>query len=69
MLLFELMKEYVIEPSDQHYASLVNLFGHVGCLHGNIELATYIVDRIFELVFVSLGLHALLSNVYTTAGR
>ncbi|TYH56695.1 hypothetical protein ES332_D08G038300v1 [Gossypium tomentosum] len=35
---FELMKEYGIEPGDQHYASLVDLFGRAGKLQEALSI-------------------------------
>ncbi|KAJ4828016.1 hypothetical protein Tsubulata_042454 [Turnera subulata] len=54
-----------IEPTECVWGAFLT-----GCrLHGNIELAAFAADKVFELGPVSSGLHVMLSNTYADAGR
>ncbi|KAE8734393.1 putative pentatricopeptide repeat-containing protein [Hibiscus syriacus] len=72
---FELMKKYRIEPGDQHYASLVDLFDRSGKLQEALsiirEMLIWPTESvwIFELGPVSSGLHVLLCNPYVAVSR
>ncbi|KAG4186214.1 hypothetical protein ERO13_A08G028900v2 [Gossypium hirsutum] len=48
---FELMKEYGIEPGDQHYASLVDLFGRAGKLQEALSIIREMPIRPTESVW------------------
>ncbi|CAA2969439.1 pentatricopeptide repeat-containing At5g52630 [Olea europaea subsp. europaea] len=61
----KITKEMPMQPTESAWGALLT-----GCrIHGNTELAGYVADRVFELGPISPGLHVLLSNAYSAAGR
>ncbi|KAF7148781.1 hypothetical protein RHSIM_Rhsim03G0014700 [Rhododendron simsii] len=55
----------LIKPTESVWGALLT-----GCrIHKDTELAIYAADRVFELGQVSSGMHVLLANAYTAAGR
>ncbi|XP_022856930.1 putative pentatricopeptide repeat-containing protein At5g52630 [Olea europaea var. sylvestris] len=61
----KITKEMPMQPTESVWGALLT-----GCrIHGNTELAGYVADRVFELGPISPGLHVLLSNAYSAAGR
>ncbi|KAF6138120.1 hypothetical protein GIB67_033534 [Kingdonia uniflora] len=61
----ELIEKMQIEPNDVIWGTLL-----AACrTHNNVELATFVADRITKLASERTGIFILLSNIYASAGK